>query len=402
MNVIIDKSTARGCINAPPSKSIAHRALICGALSGSSVIHNIAYSKDIEATLNCLIKLGASVEKNDDTIKIGGLDLHKIKEGINIFCNESGSTLRFLIPLCMLCDKKVELSGSERLFERPLSIYEEIAEKQGLLFKKTCSSLVVKGKLQPAEYSVRGDVSSQFISGLLFALPLLESDSIINIVGNFESASYIDLTVDVLKNFGVEVERKNNSFYIKGNQKYSSNNYTVEGDCSNSAFLEAFNYIGGNVEVQGIKKNTLQGDRVYSDIFYGLKNGKKSFDLSDCPDLAPVVFSLSAYYGGAEFTGTKRLRIKESDRATAMAEELAKFGINASVFDNSVVIEKGVINTPTEVLDGHNDHRIVMALSLLCSKTGGEIKGADAVEKSYPDFFEKIAGLGIKVSEIYE
>ena len=395
MNVIIKKSVANGKAKAPPSKSMAHRALICGAFSKSSKIYNIAYSADISATLDCLEKLGAFVEKNADHILIGGLSLDNIKEGTELFCNESGSTLRFFVPICMMSGKKITLKGSKRLFERPLAVYEKIAEENGIYFEKGDDYVTVKGKLTGGEYTVPGDVSSQFITGMIYALSLERSDSTITVSGAFESASYVDLTLGALSSFGVEVSKSKNVFFIKGGQEYLSREYAVEGDCSNAAFLDAFNYLGGNVEVCGLSKETMQGDRVYLQMFEDIKNGKKQFDLSDCPDLAPIVFAIAATYGGAEFTGTARLKIKESDRASVMAEELAKFGINVIVNGNSVVVEKGVLKKPETELCGHNDHRIVMSLACLCSLTGGTITDAQAVNKSYPNFFEEIANVGI-------
>ena len=400
MNVIIEKSQAVGTVFAPPSKSMAHRALICGAFSERSIIKNIAYSKDIYATLDCLEKLGAHIEKFDDYVIIGGLSLGEVEDKTELFCNESGSTLRFMIPICMLCGKSITLKGSKRLFERPLSVYESIAKDQNILFEKSYDRVVVNGCLKCGEYYIPGDISSQFITGMLYALSLLENDSKITVTGKFESASYIDLTLSAMKAFGVDIKRENNVFYIKGGQKYLPKEYAVEGDCSNAAFLEGFNLLGGSVKVCGIEKATLQGDRVYAEMYEGLKNNKKKFDLSDCPDLAPVMFAMAAYCGGAEFTGTARLKIKESDRAFAMAEELAKFGVKVDVSDDSVIVHKGTLCTPKEALKGHNDHRIVMSLALLCSVTGGEIEGCEAVQKSYPDFFEAISSLGIKVKMV--
>ena len=398
MNVTIEKSKAVGTVNAPPSKSVSHRALICGALSGEATINNIAYSEDVLATLGCLEALGANVEKGTNFVKFGRLDLNDIPDNINLFCNESGSTLRFFIPLCLLKGKRIVLSGSERLFERPLSIYENICKEQGIEYIKNSTSLSVCGMLKAGEYTVPGNISSQFITGLLFALPMLEKDSKLIIEGNLESSSYIDLTLDVMKDFGVEIQRQDNVFYIKGGQQYEKKDYTVEGDCSNAAFLEAFNYLGGQVEVNGIAKDTLQGDRVYLEMYKDLKAGKKMFDITNTPDLAPVMFAMAAYFGGAEFNGTSRLKIKESDRAEVMAQELLKFGIDVDVFENSVLIKNGEIKCPSSVLKGHNDHRIVMALSLLCSVTGGTIEGAEAIKKSFPDYFEVIKELGIKVN----
>jgi len=330
-------------------------------------------------------------------VNIGGLDPFETADGTELFCGESGSTLRFFIPLCMLAGKKTVLSGSERLFERPLTVYENICRENNIVFDKEKDKVTVCGKLSGGEFYVPGDISSQFITGLLFALPLAESDSTLTVTGSFESASYVDLTLSLLEKFGIEIKQHGRTFYIKGGQKYKANNYTVEGDCSNAAFLEAFNLLGGNVNVFGVDENTLQGDRVYRSMFEELKKGKKRFDLSDCPDLAPVMFAMAAYLGGAEFTGTARLKIKESDRAAVMAEELAKFGIVTEVLDNSVVVHNSKMKPPKENLNGHNDHRVVMALSLLCSVKGGSIDDAQAVSKSFPDFFERIVKIGVKV-----
>lgn len=399
MRVRIEPSSAVGSVFAPPSKSIAHRALICAALSREASIDNIAYSKDISATMDCLLKMGAQIEQENSSVKIGGLDPFCIPEGCELYCNESGSTLRFFLPLCMLSGTKITLKGSERLFERPLTVYEDICKEKNILFEKNRDSVTVCGKLTGGKYSVPGNISSQFITGLLLALPLVEGDSILTVTGKFESASYIDLTLSAMHKFGVVITRDGNSFYVKGGQSYISTEYAIEGDCSNAAFLEAFNLLGGAVKVLGLEKDTLQGDRVYKEMFENLRNGIRKFELSDCPDLAPVMFAMAAYHGGAEFGGTARLRIKESDRAAAMAEELAKFGILVEVFDDSVIVHKGKLHVPQDILYGHNDHRIVMALSLLCSVTGGDIEDAQAIEKSFPDFFERISELGIKIEK---
>lgn len=398
MTVTVKPSRARGRVAAPPSKSMAHRALICGALSNASVMENVAFSKDIEATLACLQALGASVQIDGATVHIGGLSLSHIPENACLPCNESGSTLRFLLPLCMAAGVPVTLTGSARLLERPLSVYEDIARAQHIRFDKQGDRITVCGRLTSGDYTVPGDISSQFITGLLFALPLLDGDSTLTVAEPFESASYIDLTRQCLSDFGVDVRRNGNRFVIRGSQRPTATNYTVEGDCSNAAFLEAFNVLGGAVQVEGLNPDTLQGDHVYTDMFGGLKSGKRKFDLSDCPDLAPIAFAMAAALGGATFTGTARLRIKESDRAAAMAEELAKFGIAVTVEENAVIVHKGTLVKPLAPLCGHNDHRIVMALAVLATLTGGTIDGAEAVDKSYPDFFDVLHSLHIDLS----
>ncbi len=396
MIVKIKKSKADGTIIAPPSKSMAHRAIICGALSSGSEIKNIEFSNDILATLDCINALGANVEKSDNFIKVGNLNPFKCSE-TTLCCRESGSTLRFMIPLCMLSGAKITLFGSGRLFLRNLEVYEQIANNSGIEFEKSENSVTVCGKLKSGDYKVQGDISSQFISGLLFALPLLDGDSSLEITGEYESEPYVDLTIKALNDFGVKIKKQGRIYKICGNQKYLPSNVMVEGDYSNAAFLDGFNLLGGNVKVDGLDSSSLQGDRIYKKMYEELKCGKKEFDLSNCPDLAPVMFALSARFGGAYFTGTKRLKIKESDRAEAMALELKKFGISVDVGENDVTVHGGELKEPSETLCGHNDHRIVMALSLLCSVTGGSINDAESVSKSYPDYFSKVKSLGIVV-----
>ena len=396
MTVTIKKSKANGSVLAPPSKSMAHRALICGALSTESKINNIEYSNDISATLDCLASLGTKVQKCGNAVSIGGLN-PDISNNATLDCGESGSTLRFLIPLCMLTGKKITLIGSNRLFERNLTIYKDIARQNGIAFDLDKNCLTICGKLKSGYYKVAGNISSQFISGLLFALPLLQGDSTLEIVGEYESEPYVDLTIKSLNDFGIKIEKCGRIYKIKGCQKYNPCEMTVEGDYSNAAFLDGFNLLGGKVTVTGLCENSLQGDKIYKQMYSQLQNGEKQFDLSNCPDLAPVMFALSAVFGGANFTGTARLKIKESDRATAMRQELEKFGIKVDVAENCVTVYGGKLKTPSDTLCGHNDHRIVMALSLLCTLTGGNINDAESVAKSYPNYFDTIKSLGIVV-----
>ena len=397
MKVTIHPSTAHGTVKAPPSKSMAHRALICGALSEESTIRNIAYSQDIEATLHCLEAMGASVKRQKDCVTIGGLDPFSIPPFTVLNCGESGSTLRFLLPLCLLSGNPIILKGSQRLLERPLGVYEEICREQNLTFLRIDGAITVCGRLSAGLYRVPGSISSQFITGLMLTLSLLKADSTIEIIAPFESRSYVRMTQILQNQFGIDVHFAQTQLLVKGSSRYRSIDYTVEGDCSNAAFLDGFNLIGGGVKVVGLSPETAQGDRVYRDFYRQIQEGWNKFDLSDCPDLGPVMFAVAAALGGAAFTGTARLRIKESDRVAAMVQELAKFGIATKVEDNAVRICAGRLVHPTQVLCGHNDHRIVMALSLLCSKVGGVIDGAEAVAKSYPDFFDVIRSLGSEV-----
>lgn len=395
MRVTIYPSKASGVILAPPSKSVAHRALICGALTNGCIIRNCGQSQDVEATLRCLQSLGAFVHRVDYGIEIGGLNPNTVPENTVLDCGESGSTLRFLLPLCLLSGKKVTLKGHGRLMQRPMEIYQKLCVDNGFLFSQVGDRITVCGNLQSGRYSIPGNVSSQFITGLLFALSQLPGESRVEVTGQFESASYIDVTLSVFSAFGLSIKREDNTFVLSRNCPLACSEYTVEGDCSNAAFLDAFNLLGGDVKVLSLSPETPQGDWVYRKMYAELKADKRVFDLSDCPDLGPIMFALAAALDGAKFTGTARLRIKESDRCQTMAEELAKFGISVNIGDNSVQILPGKLTTPSVPLDGHNDHRIVMALSLLCSITGGTILGAEAVAKSYPNYFEAIQSLGI-------
>ena len=400
MIVSIEKSTAFGEILAPPSKSMAHRCLICGALSDKSEIINIDFSEDIKATLSCLEALGAKVEVEGNTVKIGGLMSSKKIKSNELFCNESGSTLRFLIPLCLLKNEEITLRGTERLFQRDLSVFETICASQGIDFVKSKNSVTVKGLLSNGRYTVRGDISSQFISGLMFALPLLLGESIIDITGKSESSSYLNITLKTLGDFGVRISKiDENTMYVKGSQSYKNRNLTVEGDYSNAAFFDAFNLIGGNVAVKGLNEDSTQGDKVYKEFYPLLLKGKPEIDISDCPDLGPVLMALAAALNGAVLTGTHRLKIKESDRGMAMAEELSKFGCKVDVEEDRIEIFPCKLQKPILPLSGHNDHRIVMAASLLCTLIGGKIYGAEAVSKSLPDYFERLKKLGIKLKE---
>lgn len=396
MNVKIYPSKAVGEVSAPPSKSVAHRALLCGALTKGCTVTNLAFSQDIEATLRCIRALGGTVQTGENAVTVGGLDPFAIPQDAVLDCGESGSTLRFILPLCLLSGRKVILRGHGRLMERPLTIYEDLCAAHDFSFHKTGDSVTVSGALESGVFRVPGNVSSQFITGMLFALSLLPGESRLEVVGALESSSYVDITLMVLRDFGITVRREENTFILPGNGYYSSDYYTVEGDCSNAAFLEGFNLLGGSVKVDNLSEDTAQGDRVYHAFYKELRDGYRQFDLSDCPDLGPVMFALSAACGGGEFIGTARLKLKESDRCAAMAAELSKFGITMDVRADSVTVRPGKLRIPSGPLCGHNDHRIVMALSLLCSVVGGTILGAEAVAKSYPDYFDVLKQLGIE------
>ena len=399
MNVIIQPGTARGTIAAPPSKSMAHRLLICAALSeGESTVYGVDRSEDILATSDCLSALGASLTWEGNTVHIKGGDPRRSGPAV-LNCRESGSTLRFMIPLCLLSGNPMILKGSPTLLSRPLSVYEDLCRDRGLTFTRTEEGLLVQGRLTPGEYTVPGSISSQFITGLLFALPLLDGNSRIRLLPPVESGSYLSLTLQALQDAGVQVSMPDEyTLDIAGNAAFSARCTEVEGDYSNAAFFEALNCIGGEVTVAGLRTDSLQGDRIYREYFPLLREGPAELDLTDCPDLAPVLFAAAALCHGAVFTGTRRLRFKESDRGAVMALEMAKFGITLETEENRIIVPTGNIHMPAEPLDSHNDHRIAMALSLLCTRTGGEIRCAEAVRKSFPDYWDRLRMLGINVT----
>ena len=395
----IKKSYLSGEAYVPASKSMAHRLLICAGLSnGTSIIKKVTFSEDILATLDCLSVMGAEYKINENTVKIKGVG-NIIQDGEKEFdCRESGSTLRFFIPLLLLSDKNQTFRGKGRLMERPQSVYEDICKEKGLRFDFADNKITVCGKLTGGHYYVRGDISSQFITGLLFALSKCENDSFIHITTPLESRSYIDMTFYALSLFSVSCSFiDENTICVKGNQDYIFRDITVEGDYSASAFLEALNYLGGKIIINGLNEKSFQGDRVYKDYFKLLSDSSPTLDVSDCPDLAPILMTLAAAKNGAVLTGTKRLKIKESDRGAVMASELSKFGANIEVYENEIVIRPSELYKPTDILYGHNDHRVVMSLAVLSTVYGGRITDAEAVRKSYPGFFETLSALGTEV-----
>ena len=401
MNVRIYPSLARGSVSAPPSKSMAHRALICAALSsGVSRICGVSDCEDVSATLDCLRALGAECKIENDTVTIQGIDFTQT-QNMTLPCRESGSTMRFMLPLCLLSGKEATLVGAPSLLRRPMKVYQNLCAEHDLFFEQTEQGITVKGPLSAGEYTLPGDVSSQFISGMLFALTQLSGKSILHILPPFESRSYVLLTLQALAAFGADVEWLDDlTLCVRGGKPMIAQNITVEGDYSNAAFLSAFNLLGGEVTVTGLNSASLQGDRVYVEHFASLTDGFATISLADCPDLAPILFALAAKGKGARFVDTRRLAIKESNRAQTMATELRKFGTTVEIFENEVIVTPTAFHAPAENLFGHNDHRIVMSLAVLATLTGGVIEGAEAVAKSFPDFFEYITLLGIQTEEM--
>ena len=417
-NVFPAQQLLQNELRIPSSKSLAHRSIICASLAkGTSLISNIDMSLDIQATMACMRELGATIEEVEEGLLVTGISSFAKKEEYTLECNESGSTLRFMIPIASLCHKKVHVHGTKRLLERPQAIYKEIFEKQNLLFVQDEEGIHIQGALTAQEYVIAGNVSSQFISGLLFTLPLCDGDSIIHITGTFESRSYVDLTIQMLQTFGVNVHFVDDcTIAIKGNQEYIATNVAVEADYSQLAFFAVLSALGKEVTCLGANPLSLQGDKAILDILSAMgcqiewqENGvvvkpqelqATTIDLQNCPDLGPVLFTCASLAKGTtHFIHAKRLRIKESDRIYAMECELKKLGVEVhSTEDEAWVTGVDHWNTPCD-LHGHNDHRIVMALAIgaIVSKYGVTIDDAQAVRKSYPHFFEDLAKLGVDV-----
>lgn len=393
MNVIIEKSVAKGIIEAPPSKSYAHRLLICGFLSNDSIIHNISFSNDITATLNILKSLGASYELDNSTVRIKRNNIFKEE----FDAGESGSTLRFLIPLILFIKGEGTIYGSKKLFSRGLGIYEEIFKKQNIKYELNEDSIYIKGRLSPGRYEIPANISSQFISGLLFILPLFDVDSEIILTEEIESINYIDMTIEAMDMFGVKVIRKDNIIHIPGNQNYLSKEVTVEGDYSNSSFFEMLNYLGGEVIIKGLNPLSKQGDKAYLEYFPLLRDGHPIIDIKNMIDLGPILFAFASIFNGAKFINIKRLRIKESDRVNDTLSILSKFGIKYVLNDNELEIFKSELSSPMEAINIYNDHRLVMMTAILLTKFSGKILNVEAVNKSFPDFFKKLSSLGIGV-----
>ena len=400
MIVTIQPSQACGTAAAPPSKSMAHRLLLASALAGEPcLVENVDLSRDVRATVDCLQALGAELTETEGGISVNGAGLLRGEGPVLLPCGASGSTLRFLIPVVLLTGRTAVFTGDESLFARPLDVYETLCARQGILFQKHPDRLVVQGRLKPGTFELPGNVSSQFVTGLLYALPLLPEPSSVRLLPPVESRSYIDMTKAVLRDFSIRVMSVGDDrFHVPANQSYRPHRTRVEGDWSNAAFLEAFNLVGGRVRVTGLNRLSSQGDKRYPELYRALLKGKPTINLSDNPDLAPVLMTLAAACHGAIFTGTGRLRLKESDRGAAMAEELGKLGAQVLVEPERIWVGDTGLRRPTEPLESHNDHRVAMALAVACSLCGGTIRGAEAVRKSWPDYFRVLQDLGVELT----
>ena len=408
-----------GAIAAPPSKSMAHRAVLCAALAkGTSHIRNLEFSKDIAATLAAAGQLCARVTTGENDAVVEGLGQFR-PVSAPVDCCESGSTLRFLIPLASLTGQEITFVGRGRLMERPQSVYEELYRAKGLRFEQTPSGLTVEGLLSSGDYTLEGNVSSQFISGLLFALPLLAGTSTLRLLPPVESRSYIDMTRAVQAAFGVQSRwLDENTLFLPGNQHYHPCDYTVEGDYSQAAFPAVLGAVCGGVTITGLAPETLQGDAVILDILrrcgaqFTREGDAVTFakaplrgvdiDLADCPDLGPVLMVLGLLCEGTTvIRNAERLRLKESDRIAAMEAELRACGGVLESEGGTITVQGCAdrLHAPAGVLHGHNDHRVVMSLAVLALSTGLAltVDDAEAITKSWPNFFDAIKPLGAEV-----
>ena len=413
----ISQSQASGTVTVPPSKSMAHRQLIAAALcSEPRAVDNLEWSDDILATLKCLQALGARVERDEGAVTvseglyrsavsrgrvvIGCLDPFAGGEPVTLPCDASGSTLRFLLPLALLSGREVTFTGAPRLLQRPLEPYERICARQRLYYNRQSDHLTVRGPLRPDDFEIPGDLSSQFVTGMFYALPFLDQPSRVSALPPVESRPYIDMTLAVLRNFGIRVVGiGNDRFHIPAKQKYRPHPVTVEGDWSNAAYLQALNHLGGRIRIQGLDALSTQGDKIFSSYLRAMQGKKATLNIADTPDLAPILMALAAAGRGVVLERTGRLRYKETDRGAVMAQELEKFGIQTLVDENRIWVEDGTLQTPVEPLDSHGDHRVAMALTVLLTLVGGTLENAEAADKSWPDFYETLRELGIVITE---
>ena len=418
MDIILTPSPLAGNIAAIPSKSVAHRMLICAAFADEPTTLFIPQtSDDINATADCMKALGASIEINGAEYKVTPITTPAAAPTLD--CGESGSTLRFLLPVAAALGNSSHFVGHGRLPKRPLSDLLNAMNEQGTTFSSEMLPLTLGGKLRGGHYRIAGNVSSQYITGLLLALPLTKEDSTIEITTTLESASYIDITLSVLKIFGIEVSVKENTYYIKGGQHYHSPGHLpVEGDWSNAAFFLSAAAIGNKIAMSGINENSAQGDRKIVSLLEGFgakANTEKgtttligddlkgyTIDIRDTPDLLPILSVVAAYSEGTTtFINAARLRLKESDRLESTASLIQNLGGKAETTEDSITIYgTGLIGG---TVDSCNDHRIAMATAIAATRCKKEVTicGAEAVNKSYPGFFEDYQKLGGKANVIH-
>lgn len=425
----IKPSKLSGIVNIPPSKSMAHRAIICAFLSdGVSEIDNIELSEDILSTCHAVKTLGGDIDilegtqTNRKKLIIYGSGTVSVKND-SINCGESGTTARFIMPVSRLTEEPVTIEGKGKLISRPFDVFYPIFDSSKISYKTTDGKLplTLKGRLKPGDYSLRGDISSQFISGLLLALPLLDKDSTIQITTKLQSAAYIDMTIYMQRIFGVTVHfyKEDNRLIIPGNQKYIPQKYHVEGDWSQAAFWLAAGVMSGPVVITGLNRDSLQGDKIIENIIKNMdgkiywqnndlvaeKSNLKGIpvDVSQCPDLAPILAAIgSVSEGSMKILNGARLRLKESDRIKAIVTEMKNIGANLFEEDDSIIIT-GLNKLSGGKAYSWNDHRIVMSVAVTAVKCENSvvIEGYNAVNKSYPSFWDHYKSLGGNAVEQY-
>lgn len=402
MDIKIIPSKLKGEVNIPSSKSMTHRMLISAALAeGTSVVSNVTFSKDIYATIDALTAAGAEISVSGNSVTVKGI-AGNIPENADIDCCESGSTLRFMIPVTAALGITAVYRGQGRLPERPITPYIRELTKKGIEFEyNNTMPFTVKGKLEAGIFELEGNVSSQFITGLLFALPLLENDSEIVMTSRLESKPYADMTVSCLKQFGVEISETANGYFIKGGQKYISRDVSVEGDYSQAAFFYVANVLGSDIKINNLREESSQGDKKIVEIVSGLCYNNSdtldgfSIDASDVPDLVPILGVLGTFCNGkSEIYNAARLKIKESNRLAATAQAVNALGGKIIPTDDGLIIEHADLKGGTA--DSAGDHRIAMSAAIAATVCTEPviIKNAESVEKSYPDFFRDYINLG--------
>lgn len=412
MEVIINGFKPKGTINVPSSKSVAHRVLIMAfLLKRKMVINNVNYSDDIIATISSLEAMGAIIKKGKDKIFIEGFN--ECPKSVELDVKQSASTLRFLLPIAAYFCDEVLFKGDPSLFKRPMGVYIETF-KDEIEFEQKENCLKITGNLKSSVYKVKTNVSSQFITGLIFLMVVNKKINHIILEGGLVSKNYIEMTKNVMCDFGIDTFLEGNT--IKLNQRHSEiRDYSVEGDYSQAAFYFVLGAIKGDISLKNLNSNSLQGDKVVLDILskmgvvidhkeekYIVKekqiNSSIVVDLENCIDLAPILFVLAAYNNGVmKFINTKRLEIKESNRLMAMKEELLKVKVDFEVGENQVIIKGDANRFGNYIFESHNDHRIAMAMSVFAVLNNGVsiIKGIECINKSYPNFINDLFSLKI-------
>ena len=406
-------TSLHGSVSAVSSKSVAHRAIIAASLSNSpSTLTNVIVSEDIKATLHAVKKLGASIKVTDSTVTIKPRKKRLLKAK-TIDCNESGSTLRFMIPVASLYDKTITFTGRPSLLNRPMTLYNDVFKQSSGMLEIAQDKIVVNGSIKGNTYELDGSISSQFFTGLMLTLPLVDNDSTLIVKGNLESKSYIDLTIDVLRSFGVSIREHDDRYYIKGNQSYNGTKMAIEGDYSQAAFFMVAGAINGGISIDNLNINSVQGDRVIIDLLTDMnanpvvmENGfniTKSdtsgmvIDVADCPDLAPILSLLGAVSEGTtKLINIERLRIKESDRVNSTVTTLKQLGADITSDESSITVHGKKQLDGGVTVDSFNDHRIAMMVAIAATvcKDPVTLTNATAVNKSYPTFFEDYQRLG--------